>query len=80
MSDRKTAEPSPESTSRANRQRLAREDGTRAMAELEGQADKVRKNMQRLRALREASEAEGLGASTVLAQPAKKKRKKPVVK
>jgi hypothetical protein len=80
MSDRKPAEPSPESTSRANRQRLAREDGTRAMAELEGQADKVRKNMQRLRALREASQAEGLGGSGVVAPPAKKKRKKPIAK
>jgi hypothetical protein len=80
MSDKKPAEPSPESTSRANRQRLAREDGTRAMAELEGQADKIRKNMQRLRALREASAADGLGGSTVPAQPAKKKRKKPIAK
>ena len=80
MSDRKPAEPSPESTSRANRQRLAREDGTRAMAELEGQADKVRKNMQRLRALREASQAEALGGSDVVAPPAKKKRKKPIAK
>ena len=80
MSDRKPAEPSPESTSRANRQRLAREDGTRAMAELEGQADKVRKNMQRLRALREASQAEALDASGAVAPPAKKKRKKPIAK
>ena len=79
MSEKKTAEPSPETISRANRQRLAREDGTRAMAELEGQADEIRKNMRRLRALREAREADGLGR-TVLAQPAKKKRKKRIVK
>ena len=77
---RKPAEPSPVSVARANRQRLAREEGVRAMADVEKSAIAVRKNMERLRALREAKEAEG--ASEGSASPAandipKKKRKKP---
>jgi hypothetical protein len=59
MSGKRLAEPSPESIARANRQRLAVEEGARAMADLERQAIEVRKNMERLRALREAKEAEG---------------------
>ena len=80
MNDKKPAGPSPESIARANRQRLAREEGARAMADVERQATEIRKNMQRLRALREAKEADETGARTVLRQPAKKKRKMRTVK
>ena len=38
MSAKKSAEPSPESIARFNRQRLAAEDGARALADVEGQA------------------------------------------
>jgi hypothetical protein len=58
MSGKRSVEPSPESIARANRQRLAVEEGARAMADLEQQAIEVRKNMARLRALRETKEAE----------------------
>ena len=57
MAGKKSAEPSPESIARANRQRLAAEEGARAMADVEQKAIAVRKNMERLRALREAREA-----------------------
>jgi hypothetical protein len=59
MSSKRSVEPSPESIARANRQRLAAEEGARAMADLERQAVEIRKNMERLRTLREAKEAEG---------------------
>jgi ABC-type transporter MlaC component len=75
MSAKRTAEPSPESVARANRQRLAQEEGARAMADLEKQSSEIRKNMQRLRTLREAKLAEEIGR-TSSPQPAKKKRRK----
>jgi hypothetical protein len=46
------------------------------MADLERQAIEVRKNMERLRALREAKEAEEARTRTVLPEAAKTKRKK----
>jgi hypothetical protein len=58
MAGKKSADPSPESIARANRQRLAAEEGARAMADVEKKAFAVRKNMERLRALRQAREAE----------------------
>ena len=76
MSGKRSAEPSPESIARANRQRLAVEEGARAMADLERQAIEVRKNMERLRALREAKEAGEARTRTVLPETAKTKRKK----
>jgi hypothetical protein len=76
MSGKILVEPSPESIARANRQRLAVEEGARAMADLERQATEVRKNMERLRALREAKEAEEARTRTVLPETAKTKRKK----
>ena len=76
MTGKRSAEPSPESIVRANRQRLAVEEGARAMADLERQAIEVRKNMERLRVLREAKEAEEARARTVLPETAKKNRKK----
>ena len=80
MVAKKTAEPSPESIARANRQRLAQEEGARAMAVIEKSAVAVRKNMERLRTLREAKEAEeAREASAPAAVPGipRKKRKKP---
>ena len=80
MSGKKPAEPSPESVSRANQQLLAQEEGARAMADLERQAVEIRKNMQRLRALREAREADEVAGQTVLPQPVKKKPKRRIVR
>ena len=80
MSDKKPAEPSPESISRANRQRLAQEEGARAMADVERQAVEIRQNMQRLRSLREAREAKELVGRIVVGQPVKKKRKRRIVR
>jgi hypothetical protein len=80
MNGKKPAEPSPESISRANRQRLAHEEGARAMADLEKQAVEIRKNMQRLRALREAKEADEVSGRTVLPQFIGKRRKSRIVR
>jgi hypothetical protein len=76
MSGKKPAEPSPESIARADRQRLAAEEGARAMADVQRQAVDVRKNMERLRALREAREAEEARTQAALPKSAAKKRKK----
>jgi hypothetical protein len=76
----KSAEPSPESIARANRRRLAHEEGARAMVEAERDAIAVRKNMGRLRALREAREAEEASAPTIVPDAPKKSRKKAVSK
>lgn len=71
--------PSPSSLARADRQRLAAEEGARAIAEVERDALAVRKNMERLRALRQAREAEA--AAEVEQAPAQPiARKKPRVK
>lgn len=73
MVGRKLAEPSPESIARTNRQRLAQEEGVRAMIDVEQRAVAIRKNMERLRALREAQEA---SAQASIPDVPKKKRKK----
>lgn len=74
---KKSTEPSAESIARADRQRLAREEGAKAMEDVARDAVWIRKNMDRLRALRLAKEAEQ--ASEALANPPpppeKKKRK-----
>jgi hypothetical protein len=75
MVDRKSTEPSPESVARANRQPLAMEEGARAMADVEQKAVAVRKNMECLRALREAKEADEVRTSAAALVPAKKKKK-----
>jgi hypothetical protein len=80
MAGKKTAEPSPESIARANRQRLAQEEGVRAMADIEQKAVAVRKTMERLRALREAKEAEEASIQAALPDIPKKKRKKALSK
>ncbi|WP_074128222.1 transcriptional regulator [Bradyrhizobium sp. NAS96.2] len=74
MSVRKPAESSPESVARANRKRLAAEEGARAMAEVGRQAIQVRKNMARLRELRETREAAVASRLASLPAPASKKR------
>jgi hypothetical protein len=80
MTGKKSGDPSPESIARANRQRLAHEEGLRAMADVEREAVAVRKNMERLRALREAKEAESLRTEGAPSTAATKKRKKPSAK
>jgi hypothetical protein len=81
MTSKKSSTPSPESIARANRQRIAAEEGLQAMAEVERQALAVRKNMQRLRALREAKAAEPPSDELAIGKAvAKPKRKKPVPK
>jgi len=74
MAGKKPAEPTPESIARANRQRLAAEEGARALLDFEQKAVAVRKNMERLRALREAKQVEDASNPPAVAAP-KKKRK-----
>jgi hypothetical protein len=76
MVSRKSAEPSPERIARANRQRLAQEEGVRAMADVEQKAVAIRKNMERLRALRQARETQEASIQSALPAIPKKKRKK----
>jgi len=79
MTQKKTAQLSPESIARAERQRLAVEEGARAMADIGQQAIAIRKNMERLRGLREAREAreaEEARTSAPVLPTAKKKRKR----
>jgi hypothetical protein len=78
MVSRKSAEPSPASVARANRQRLAQEEGMRAIADVEQRAITTRKNMERLRALREAKEAQEAVARRALPEVSEKKRKRPL--
>lgn len=74
MSAKKPAEPSPESIARSDRRRVAAEDGARALADAERQAIEVRKNMARLRQVREAKEAADEAVRTALPAPTLKKR------
>lgn len=79
MSAKKPVDPSPERLARAERQRLANEDGARAMADAERRAVEVRKNMQRLRTLREAKEADQDRVRASLPQPTRKRRSRRTV-
>jgi hypothetical protein len=76
MSAKRSAEPSPEGIARSNRQRLAAEEGARALADVEKQSAEVRKNMARLRDLRVAKEAADAALAATLPAPAPKKRAK----
>ena len=76
MADKKSAEPLSESIARAERQRLAFEEGVQAMADIERRAIAIRKNMERLRALREAKEAEEAKTQSTIPVAVEKKRKK----
>jgi hypothetical protein len=80
MASSRSAEPSPVSIARANRQRLAREEGVRAMADIEKDAVAIRKNMERLRALRKAKEAQEASVHLAATAPLRKKRKKAIAK
>jgi len=55
---------SPEQTARLERQRLAAEDGAKALQEVAERSVAVRENMARLRALRLAKEAKAVRART----------------
>ncbi|WP_369725012.1 transcriptional regulator [Bradyrhizobium sp. LLZ17] len=76
MSAKRSAEPSPEGIARSNRQRLAAEEGAKAMADAERQAVDVRKNMARLRELRQAKEVADATLQASLPAPTSTKRKK----
>lgn len=77
MSAKRPAEPSPEGIARFNRKRLAAEEAARALADVEKQAIEVRKNMARLREVREAKEAADaiLQAALPVPTPGKRSRK-----
>lgn len=74
MTSRKSGVPSPASIAKADRQRVAAEQGRLAMVEIERRANAVRENMMRLRALREAEAAKTVEAEPTAA-PKKGKRR-----
>jgi hypothetical protein len=76
MASKRSDTPSPESVARANRQRLAAEEGRKAMVDVEQRATAVRANMARLRALRETSEANTRESELTAPVPKKAKKKK----
>jgi hypothetical protein len=67
---------SPEQIAKANRLRLAKEEGARAMEDSQREAVNVRKNMARLRELRLAKEAEAIRDQPAAAPAPKAKAKK----
>jgi hypothetical protein len=77
MASRKSTEPSPESIARANRQRLAQEEGVRAMEDVARGAVAVRKNMERLRGLRLAKEAQQASLPPANSPAVQKKKRGP---
>jgi len=64
----------PEKIARANRQRLAAEEGVKAMEQIERDGIAIRKNMERLRALRLQKEASA--AQEQADEPPKKPKKR----
>ena len=76
MASKKSGDPSPESIARADRQRIALEEGQQAMADIELQAIAVRENMARLRALREAKEANTKKGELTTGSPVPKAKRK----
>ena len=60
---------SPEAAARQKRKELAAKEGALALAHYEAEAIAVRRNMERLRALRLAKEAEEAAAAAVKAAP-----------
>lgn len=70
----KTDKPqTPEQAARAEKQRIARIEGDKALADFEREAIAVRKNMERLRALRLAKEAEEAENAVPVAKKTKAK-------
>jgi hypothetical protein len=76
VASKRSDTPSPESVARANRQRLAVEEGRKAMADVEQRATAVRANMARLRALREVNEAKAREIEKTAPAPKKAKKKR----
>jgi hypothetical protein len=74
MTSKKSGVPSPASIAKADRQRVAAEQGRQAMVEIERRANAVRENMMRLRALREACAARTVEAEPVAALKKAKRR------
>uniref|UniRef100_Q07P30 Uncharacterized protein n=1 Tax=Rhodopseudomonas palustris (strain BisA53) TaxID=316055 RepID=Q07P30_RHOP5 len=77
MTTKRSDVPSPVGVARAQQQRLAAEERTKVMAEAEQNAVAVRKNMDRLRTLRLAKEAEDALAPPVVVTPKKRAKKVP---
>jgi len=75
MSARKSTEPSPDSIARVNRRRLAAEEGAQALVDVERHAIDIRKNMARLRELREAKEAADATLRASSPAPSPKRRR-----
>ena len=67
---------SPEQIARANRLRLAKEEGVRAMEDVQREAISVRKNMVRLRELRLSKEADAVRHQLATGTAPKAKSKK----
>nr|WP_050631132.1 hypothetical protein [Bradyrhizobium viridifuturi] len=82
MATRTPPAPTPDSLARAERQRLAAEEGARAMADVEREAIAVRQNMERLRALREARDADAAAQmeAPTAAKPKPTRRVKRIVR
>ena len=81
MAARTPAAPTPDSLARAERQRLAAEEGARAMADVARDAIAVRQNMERLRALRQARDADADAAQAeAVAKPNTARRVKRIVR
>ncbi|ACF02377.1 hypothetical protein [Rhodopseudomonas palustris] len=74
MSDKKTTTPSPTSIERARRKLVEQQEGAQRMVEVEREGVALRKNMERLRALRLAREAEEAAAALAAPPAAPKKR------
>lgn len=74
MTSRKSGVLSPASIAKADRRRVAAEQGRQAMVEIERRANAVRENMMRLRALREAEAARTVEAEPVAAPKPVKRR------
>lgn len=71
----RNTDPSPAQAARENRLRLAKEEGVRAMEDAQREAVAVRKNMDRLRDLRLAKEAEAIREQIATGIPPKAKPK-----
>jgi hypothetical protein len=75
-----TTSPSPEQAAKLERQRLAAEDGVKALQEVADRAKAIRENMARLRRLRLAREAQDVRAEipaetrTAQARPKRRSR------
>ena len=76
---KKTDAQSPQQIAKAEKQRLAAEEGARAMEELDREAIAIRKNMARLRELRLAKKAEAVRTEIATGnQPRKNQTKKAI--